>query len=45
MNAYQITPMFRFKSRESDLTIILDVVKLKKHPIYYLVALLSSMLS
>ena len=43
MNAYQITPMFRFKSRESDLTIILDIVKLEKHPIYYLVALLSSM--
>ena len=45
MNAYQITPMFRFKSRESDLTIILDIVKLEKHPIYYLVALLSSMVS
>ena len=43
MNAYQITPVFRFKSRESDLTIILDIVKLEKHPIYYLVALLSSM--
>ena len=43
MNAYTITPMFRFKSRESDLTIILDIVKLEKHPIYYLVALLSSM--
>ena len=45
MNAYQITPMFRFKSRESDLTIILDIIKLEKHPIYYLVALLSSMVS
>ena len=45
MNAYQITPMFRFKSRESDLTIILDIVKLEKHPIYYLVALLSSMVN
>ena len=45
MNAYTITPMFRFKSRESDLTIILDIVKLEKHPIYYLVALLSSMVS
>ena len=43
MNAYTITPMFRFKSRESDLTIILDIVRLDKHPIYYLVALLSSM--
>ena len=43
MNAYTISPMFRFKSRESDLTIILDIVKLEKHPIYYLVALLSSM--
>ena len=45
MNAYQITPMFRFKSRESDLTIVLDIVKLEKHPIYYLVALLSSMVN
>ena len=45
MNAYQITPMIRLKSRESDLTIILDIVKKEKHPINYLVALLSSMVS
>ncbi len=43
VDAYNITPMFRFKSNLNDLTIILDIVKLDKHPIYYLVALLSSM--
>ena len=42
-NAYLITPMFRFKSKGGDLTIILDIVKLEKHPIYYLVELLTKM--
>ena len=44
MNAYQITPMFRFKSTNNVLTIILDTIKLDRHPVYYLVALLSSLL-
>ncbi len=38
--AFQISNMFRFTSRGSNLIIILDIIKLEKHPIYYLVALL-----
>ena len=40
MDAFQITTMFRFKSHLDDLTIILDTIKLEKHPIYYLTTLL-----
>ena len=39
--AYTITPMYRFISRGSNLVIVLDIIKLEKHPIYYLVELLS----
>ena len=40
MDSYEITPSFRFLSRGSNLVIILDIIKLEKHPIYYLVSLL-----
>ena len=38
--AFEISNMFRFTSRGSNLIIILDIIKLEKHPIYYLVELL-----
>ena len=41
MDAFHITNMFRFISRGSNLVIVLDIIKLDKHPIYYLVDLLS----
>ena len=41
MDAYQVTNMFRFLSRGSNLVIVLDIIKIDKHPIYYLVSLLS----
>ncbi len=41
MDAFHITNMFRFISRGSNLVIVLDIIKLEKHPIYYLVELLS----
>ena len=40
MDAFQITNMFRFISRGTNLVIVLDIIKLDKHPIYYLVELL-----
>jgi len=39
-HASQITRMFRFALNNNCLTIILDIVKLEKHFIYYLVSLL-----
>jgi len=45
ISAFKITPMFRFISRGSNLVIILDIIKLDKHPIYYLVELLSKVLN
>lgn len=41
VDAFNITPMFRFISRGTNLVIVLDIIKLEKHPIYYLVELLS----
>ena len=41
MDAISISHMFRFISRGSNLIIILDTIKLDKHPIYYLVEYLS----
>ncbi len=41
MDAFQISNMFRFVSKGSNLVIVLDIIKLDKHPIYYLVDLLS----
>ena len=40
MDAFYITNMFRFISRGSNLIIVLDIIKLEKHPVYYLVELL-----
>ena len=34
--------MFRFVSRGTNIIIVLDIIKLEKHPIYYLVELLSN---
>ena len=44
MESFKITPMFRFKSRGSNLLIILDIIKLEKHPLYYLTELLDYIL-
>lgn len=44
MEAFYITNMFRFISRGSNLIIILDIIKLEKHPVYYLVELLDKIL-
>ena len=41
MDAFQVTTMFRFISRGNNLVIVLDIVKLEKHPIFYLVSLLN----
>ncbi len=40
MDAFSITNMFRFMSKGSNLIIVLDIIKLEKHPVYYLVELL-----
>ena len=40
--AFNISPMFRFKSTSDEVTIILDTIKLEKHPIFYLTELLST---
>ncbi len=42
MDAFHITTMFRFKSQNDDLTILLDTIRLEKHPIIYLVQILES---
>jgi transcription-repair coupling factor (superfamily II helicase) len=41
MDAFYISNMFRFISKGSNLIIVLDIIKLEKHPIYYLVSLLN----
>ena len=43
--AFKISPMFRFLSRGSNLVIVLDIIKIEKHPIYYLTELLDEMLN
>ena len=45
MDAFQITNMFRFISRGNNLVIVLDIIKLDKHPVYYLVELLNKIFS
>ena len=40
LDAFKITPMFRFKMTSSRLVVILDVIQLEKHYIYYLIDLL-----
>ena len=42
VDTYNVSRMFRFISRGSNLIIVLDIIKLDKHPIYYLVNLLSN---
>ena len=41
MDAFNVSNMFRFVSKGTNLVIILDIIKLDRHPIYYLVSLLS----
>ena len=41
MDAFQICNMFRFISRGNHFSIILDIIKLEKHPVYYLIDLLT----
>ena len=38
--AFDISNMFRFASKGSSFSIVLDIIRLEKHPIYYLVSLL-----
>lgn len=40
LDAFKITPMFRFKMISSRLVVILDLIQLEKHYIYYLIDLL-----
>ena len=40
MDAFYISNMFRFISKGDNLVIVLDIIKLEKHPVYYLVGLL-----
>jgi len=44
MEAFYISNMFRFISRGSNLVIVLDIIRLEKHPVYYLVELLDKIL-
>ena len=41
VEAFHITNMFRFASKGKSFAIIFDIIKLEKHPIYYLVSLLT----
>ena len=45
VDAFNITNMFRFLSKGTKMIIVLDIIKLDKHPIYYLVELLDKILS
>ena len=36
MDAFNISNMFRFIGRGNDLIIVLDIIKLERHPIYFL---------
>ena len=45
MDAFYISNMFRFISKGTNLIIVLDIIKLEKHPIYYLVSLLDKIYS
>ena len=40
MEAFYVSNMFRFVSKDNGLCIVLDIIRLDKHPIYYLVSLL-----
>lgn len=41
MGSFSITPMFRFKSKGNNLIIILDTIRLEKHPLNYLIELMN----
>ena len=41
-DSFKITPMFRFKLMHNRLIVILDLIKLEKHHVYYLVELLNN---
>ena len=41
VDAFKITPMFRFKMINERLIVVLDTIKLEKHYVYYLVELLN----
>ena len=45
VKSFNISPMFRYQKRGNFLVIILDTIKLDKHPLYYLVPLLQLFLS
>ena len=40
VEAFNISNMFRFISRGTNMVIVLDIIKLEKHPVYYLVEIL-----
>ena len=40
MDAFYVSNMFRFISRNDSLIIILDIIRLEKHPVFYLVSFL-----
>ena len=44
MDAFEVSNMFRFMSKGSNLVIVLDIIKLEKHPIYYLTSLMNKIL-
>lgn len=43
LDAFHISTMFRFKSSFDDLTILLDTIRLEKHPVIYLVEILETL--
>ena len=45
VDAFKISNMFRFLSKGTKMIIVLDIIKLDKHPIYYLVELLDKIVS
>ena len=45
VDAFNISNMFRFLSKGTKMIIVLDIIKLDKHPIYYLVELLDKIVS
>ncbi len=44
VHSFKISNMFRFKSKNNSVSIILDTIRLEKHPIYYLTELLEYMI-
>lgn len=44
VDAFEVSNMFRFLSKGSNLIIVLDIIKLEDHPIYYLVKLMNKIL-